>query len=177
MKELINIFGSKAKVNEILFLLKDLKPVVRQGFYPDELNKVRQFCEKNNLFLELSPYKIILDKNSYSDHGKKVPRNHPQGLFFAYISKSQKQALLANLYETRGDHYNLGLALGYPECCCRFYQKQFLKGNLAPEHSTYHKLIDIRKRKTDSSIISHFPCSPNCRESIKLAQKSVKLLE
>ncbi len=170
-----DIFGSKTKVNEILFLLKDLKPVVRQGFYSHELEKVKEFCQKNNLFLELSPYKIIMEGENYSDQGKKVDKNHPQGMFFVYISKNQKSALLANLYETKGDHYNLGLALGYPECCCKFYQEQFEKGNLAPEFNNYNDLINIKNRKTDQAIISHFPCSSNCQKSIELAQKFKQL--
>ncbi|MCK4589427.1 MAG: DUF483 domain-containing protein [Nanoarchaeota archaeon] len=169
MKDLIQTFGSKTKVREILYLLKDLKPVVRQGFYPHELEKVKQFCEKNNLFLELSPYKILMEGSNYSDKGTRMSKDHSQGMFFVYISKNQKQALLANLHETKQDHYNLGLALGYPECCAKFYQEQFKKGNLAPEHQNYHPLIDIRKRKTDQAIISHFPCSPNCQKSIQLA--------
>lgn len=168
---MLDIFGSQTKVNEILFVLKGLKPVARQGFYPEELEKVKEFCRKNNLFIELSPYKILLDKEKYSDHGKKVPRDYPQGLFFAYISKDQEKALLANLYETRQDHYRLGLILGYPECCVRFYCAEFENNNIAPEHNNYHELIDIRKRKTDQSLISHFPCSPNCQESIELANK------
>jgi hypothetical protein len=171
MNELIAVFGSQNKAREILYLLKDSKPVVRQGFYPKELSKVNQFCQENQLFLELSPYKILLDKENYSDHGKKVPKDHPQGMFFAYISKNQKQALLANLYETQGDHRQLGLTLGYPACCVRFYHEQFQKNNLAPEHQNYHPLIDIRKRKTDQALISHFPCEPNCKASIELAQK------
>lgn len=166
-----SIFGSKAKANEILLVLNDLKPVARQGFYPDELTKVKEFCQQNNLFIELSPYKILLDKQNYSDKGTKVPIEHPEGLFFTYISKDHQKALLANLYETKGDHRQLGLALGYPACCVKFYHEQFQKGNLAPEHEHYHELINIKKRKTDSSIISHFPCKPNCQASIELAEK------
>ena len=172
---MIDIFGSQNKVNEILFLLKDLKPVVRQGFYPHELEKVKDFCQKNNLFCELSPYKILLDSKNYSDHGQKVPRDHPEGLFFVYISKDQEKALLANLYETRQDHYRLGLILGYPECCVQFYCAEFENNNIAPEHNTYNELIDIRKRKTDEALISHFPCKPDCPESLKLAQKYLEI--
>lgn len=173
---MLDIFKSKTKVNEILFLLKDLKPVVRQGFYPEELEKVKDFCFKNDLFIEISPYKILMQGDNFSDKGTKVDKNHPEGMFFAYISKDHQKALLANLYEAQGDHRQLGLALGYPACCIKFYHEQFQKGNVAPEHNNYHELIDIRKRTQDSSIISHFPCSPNCPKSIELAKAFCKLL-
>jgi hypothetical protein len=166
-----NIFGSKAKAREVELLLRDLKPVVRQGFYPSELEKIKEFCQKNNLFLEVSPYKVIMEGEGYSDKGKKVSKDDPKGMFFVYISKNQEKALLANLYETRGDHYNLGLALGYPECCVKFYCEEFEKGNVAPELESYNPLIDFRKRKDDACVISHFPCSPDCKESVKLAEK------
>lgn len=170
MIQMQDIFGSKTKVNEIKLLLNDLKPVVRQGFYPEELEKVKQFCLQNNLFIELSPYKILMQGDNFSDKGTKVDINHPKGMFFAYISKDHQKALLANLHETKGDHRKLGLILGYPACCVRFYHEQFQKGNLAPEFNNYHELIDIRKRKTDNAIISHFPCKPDCQESIELAK-------
>ena len=112
-----------------------------------------------------------MEGDNYSDKGTKVDRNHPNGIFFAYISKDHQKALLANLYETQGDHRKLGLILGYPACCVRFYHEQFIKGNLAPEHSNYHPSIDIRKRSQDKAIIHHFPCQENCPESIKLALK------
>lgn len=170
------IFSSQNKAREIQYLLADLKPVVRQGFYPSELEKIKEFCLKNNLFIELSPYKILMEGGNYSDKAVKVPPENPQGMFFVYISKDHQKALLANLYETQQDHRQLGLILGYPACCVKFYHEQFQKGNLAPEHQTYHELIDIRKRKTDQSIISHFPCKPGCQESIELAIKFKQLV-
>ena len=167
---MIDIFGSKTKVNEILLVLKDLKPVTRQGFYPEELEKVKNFCLQNNLFIEISPYKILMEGKNFSDKGTKVDKNHPEGMFFVYISKDHQKALLANLYEAQGDHRQLGLILGYPACCVKFYYEQFQKGNLAPEHNHYNDLIDIRKRTQDSSLISHFPCEPDCQASIELAK-------
>ena len=113
---MLDIFGSQTKVNEILLVLKDLKPVARQGFYPEELQKVKDFCFKNDLFIEISPYKILMEGDSYSDKGTKVDKNNPKGIFFAYISKDHQKALLANLYEAQGDHRKLGLILGYPTC-------------------------------------------------------------
>ena len=56
----MNIFGSKTKSEEILYLLHDLKEVVRQGYYEEELEPVENFCKENNLFLVRSRFKIQL---------------------------------------------------------------------------------------------------------------------
>jgi len=53
-------FGSKTKAQEIVLLLNDAKQVVRQGFYPHELEKVEKFCGENNIYLIKSKFKVIL---------------------------------------------------------------------------------------------------------------------
>ena len=52
LDKLIEIFGSRTKALEILYLFKDLKPVVRHGFYDNELAKVVECCNKNKLAVE-----------------------------------------------------------------------------------------------------------------------------
>ena len=48
IKNLALTFGSETKAQEMVFLLKDIKEVVRQGFYEEELKKVEKYCEKEN---------------------------------------------------------------------------------------------------------------------------------
>ena len=51
IKNLALTFGSETKAQEMVFLLKDIKEVVRQGFYEEELKKVEKYCEKEKLFV------------------------------------------------------------------------------------------------------------------------------
>ncbi len=125
LNNLIQIFGTKTKALEILYLLEGLKPVVRQGFYETELAKIEEFCKENGLSLEKSPYKVvILDAadGQYSNKGIKVKTDDErQGMLFIYISKDQTKAELASKYESEGNDKELGLLLGYPLCCIDFF--------------------------------------------------------
>ena len=80
------IFGSKTKSLEIIYLMHGIKPVVRQGFYDYEIWKVKEFCKKNNLYYEVAPYKVILaDGGKYSNKGIKARVDDPRGgMFFMY---------------------------------------------------------------------------------------------
>ena len=99
---LVQMFGSRIKALEILALLDDVKPVVRHGFYSHELAAVEGFCNEHGLFLEKSPYTVVVtDGDSFSNEGKVSA--DPNGMLFVYISKDQEKALLACLAEARQD--------------------------------------------------------------------------
>lgn len=66
-----------------------------------------------------------------------------------------------------------GRLLGYPECCIKFHLAQ--KGDVDPlrtyrrSHGRFHYLLN--NIAGDVRLVSHFPCSYNCGESVKLARK------
>jgi len=187
--KLMKVFGTKTKALEILFLLKDLKPVVRQGFYETELSKVKEFCKNNNLAIETSAYKVVLaEKQGYSNKGFKVKIEDPRkGMFFAYISKDTQKAAMAEVSEYKNDHRGLGLLLGYPECCVDFFIKHeperrkldndyiisVLKNSKGVRYPYFN---NICKRNQDIVLLSHFPHSFNCEKSIELAKKRLRLV-
>ena len=178
IEQLKEVFGSRTKALEVLYLLKDLKPVVRQGFYPTELEKVEKFCQKNKLFMEKSSYKVLLeDKEMFTNKGKIVTPEHPRGMFLLYMSKDHFKALWTCLHETRQDHYNTGLMLGYPECCVKFFVEEFKKGNHNPVHRPNNPWTNMFLRDKDIVLLNHFPCSSKCEKSIDLAKKNLELIE
>ena len=95
LQQLEKTFGSQTKAQEILLLLEGEKEVVRQGFYPEELPEVEKFCRENELFLIKSKFKIILEEEGYSNKGTRVEETHSQGMYFIYISKSEKKSAYA----------------------------------------------------------------------------------
>lgn len=176
--QLEKIFGSKTKAQEILLLLEDAKGVVRQGFYPRELVEIENFCREKNLFLIKSKFKIILDdKCSYSNKGTRIDENSPEGMHFVYISKSENKSLIASYYELVGDDHNLGLVLGYPECCVKFFCQNFNQDRTNLELKPNNLWTNLTKRKNDSVLLSHFPCNSECNESVKLAKRNFKILK
>jgi hypothetical protein len=178
IEQLRDTFNSRTKALEVLYLLKDLKPVVRHGFYQHELDKVKKFCERNKLAMEISPYKVILEgKQMFSNKGRIVDTTNKQGMFLVYISKDQMKALWANLYETRQDHLNTGLALGYPQCCAGFFVEQFNDKNVNPVHKPTNPWTNLTKRDDDICLLSHFPCSSECEPSKVIAIQSLELIK
>ena len=189
IEELTKIFGSKTKALEILYLMHGLKPVVRQGFYETELEKIRLFCQKNNLALETSPYKVVLsERQGYSNKGFKAKIEDPRsGMLFVYISKDPQKAAMADAFEYKNDTRGLGLILGYPECCVDFFIKnEPVRSKLDNDYITctlqnsegtkFPYFTNISKRQQDITLLNHFPHSFNCQRSITMAKKHMQLL-
>lgn len=178
IKQLSLIFGSKTKAQEMILLLQDAKEVVRQGFYEQELPRVEQFCEKNKLYLVKSRFKVLFaDEEVYSNKGLRIPeQDKRQGVYFVYISQDEQKAWLASYYELMQNHKDLGLVLGYPECCVTFFCENFKENKTNLELKTTNPYTNLTKREQDVVILSHFPCRSECPESIKLGEKYLQAL-
>ena len=183
---LVNIFGSFAKALEIVCLLEDTKPVVRQGFYENELPRIKRFCGANNLSIQTSPYKVVIvdaKEGEYSNKGVKAKLNDERkGMIFAYISKDEENAVLANYHELKNNHAQLGNILGYPKCCVEFFAKNQPERSAADndyivpmltntDGNSFPFYNNILLRNQDISLLSHFPCSLNCSASAELGKK------
>ncbi len=177
-RQLSILFGSKTKAQEIVLLLQNAKEVVRQGFFDSELPRVEQFCQKNNLYLVKSTYKVLFaDEGVYSNKGIRIPEDDPRpGMYFVYVSKEEQKAWLASYYELVQNHKDLGLVLGYPKCCVDFFCKNFNSRNVNLEKPSKNPHTNLSKRDQDLVILSHFPCNPECPESIKLGEKYVQTI-
>ena len=172
--ELKNIFGSFQKAQEIFLLLADEKKVVRQGFYENETGKIIEFCKKHRIYLVKSRFKIILTdaEKGFSNIGIKTKEDDERnGMIFLYLSKDEKSAYLASYYEIMNDSGNLGRILEYPECCIDFFLKNWSKENSNPEHEPTNPYTNITRRNDDLVLISHFPCSSECKKSIALGKR------
>ncbi len=200
------IFGSKTKAQELLFLLQDVKEIVRQGFYESELPAVETFCQEHNLYCIKSKFKVLFaDEEKYSNKGFRIPETDSRpGMYFVYISKDEQKAWLAAYYELMNSDKELGLLLGYPSCCvdffCRNFNKRdpgFNKNNASfnKNNTNFNKngagfnknntnlqlppknlFTNLTKREQDLVLISHFPCSSDCPKSIELAKKHLQVI-
>ena len=178
IKKLSLIFGSKAKAQEMIFLLADVKKVVRHGFYEEELPKVEKFCREGNLHYVKSKFKVLLaDDTSYSNKGIRVKdTDKRRGMYFVYISKDEQKAWLASYYELMNNEADLGRELGYPNCCIDFFCKRFSEANPNLQLRPTNAFTNITKRDKDHVIISHFPCSSDCPASIEIGKKYLDVL-
>ncbi len=177
-KSLSLTFGSRTKAQEIILLLNGGKKVVRQGFYPGELEKVQKFCAENKLCLVKSKFKVLLaDENAYTNKGIRVPETDDrEGMHFCYLSQDEQKAWLASYYELIQNDYELGVLLGYPKCCVEFFCKRFSENNPNLQLKPANAFTNLTKRKQDMVILSHFPCHSECSESIALGRKWLDIL-
>jgi hypothetical protein len=178
IKKLSLIFGSKTKAQEIILLRNDAKEVVRQGFYDHELPSVERYCKGNNLHLIKSKFKVMLaDENIFSNKGIRIPENDKRpGMYLTYISKDEQKAWLAAYYELMQNDKDLGLVLGYPQCCVDFFCINFNSENTNPQVESNNPYTNISKREQDCVLISHFPCNENCSETVEIAKNNLSLL-
>ena len=182
------VFQTKIKSLEIFLLLNNLKPVVRHGFYNNELKKVEEFCKKNNLFLVKSKFKVNLaENNNFSNKGLQASLTDPNAMSFVYISKDELSANKAAYFEITQDHFSLGLVLGYPKCCSFFFQQQYpIRSKLDNDYElpvlknstgdSFPFQNNIFLRHKDYCLLSHFPCNLNCEKSIELGNNYIDIL-
>ncbi len=179
IKSLSPIFGSKTKAQEIVLLLHEVKAVVRQGFYDEELPKIEKFCREYNIHLVKSTFKVLLaDETNYSNKGLRIPEEDKRrGMYFVYFSKEEEKAWLAAYYELVNNTKDLGLLLGYPPCCVEFFHRHFTENNVNLELKPTNPYTNLSKREQDAVLISHFPCTSDCEQSITLGEEYLKVLK
>lgn len=187
--QLQKIFHSITKSLEILYVMEEAKPCARILVFEGELDKTIDFLNNNKLNYAVSGFKVIKQNTQsefYSDKSIKIQKNDDRkGYFFAYISKTKSLAEKAKFLEEANNHKELGLMLGYPECCCKFFEKNFdgkntdltlkiLENSSGFEFSFY---TNIAARHFDVALLSHFPHSFECKPSIEIAKTNLKILQ
>ena len=189
IQQLQQIFHSIIKSLEALYVIEGVKPCARILVFEDELKKIRDFLNKNRLYASVSDFKVIkqnLQSEFYSDKSVKIPKDSAQkGYFFVYLAKNTETAEKAKLMEEKGNHRELGLILGYPECCCDFFVSNFNEKSTdltlkALENSNGYEFqfySNIAARHFDVSLLSHFPHSFECGQSIEIAKNNLKAID
>ena len=189
LQELNNELNSIIKSLDIVYVKEGLKPVSR--IIIDNPGRITKILETNNLAFAMSDFKVVklIDKTrNFSDKAIKVDANDKRpGEYFMYISRNQDQANEAKEFEANDDDYNLGLILGYPSCCSKFFAKNKEEASnknfdLVPftfNNSSGHTFPwknNYCLRVFDISLISHFPCSFNCEKTKTIAGQNLELL-
>ena len=189
LQNLKTIFKSNIKSLEILYVLENIKPCARILVYEDKLSNILDFLKSNDLGFSVSNFKLkkIFNENSfYSDKSVKIEKDSlEKGYFFVYISRIKELAEKAKAYEENNMHFELGMVLGYPKCCCEFFKKNFNENNADLTLETLRNsegfefpfYTNIAARHFDISLLSHFPCSFNCKFSIDMGIENLNLIK
>lgn len=187
--QLQQFFHSIIKSLEVLYVIEGSKPCARIMVFEDELGKVIDFLNKNNINNAVSDFKVLkqaAQNEFYSDKSIKILKGDARkGYFFVYLSKSKETAEKAKLSEEKNNHIGLGLLLGYPECCCEFFEKNFNEKSTDLTLNTLENsngfefpfYTNIAARHFDVSLLSHFPHSFKCRPSANIAKNNLKIIQ
>ena len=187
--QLQQIFHSITKSLEVLYVIEESKPCARILVFEDELNKVINFLASQKIYNFVSDFKVLkhnIQSEFYSDKSMKIQKNAlEKGHFFVYLSKDKEIVEKAKLMEENNAHKELGSLLGYPECCCEFFEKNF-SDNITDltlailENSDGYEFpfyTNIAARHFDISLLSHFPHSFECKPSIEIAKNNLRILQ
>ncbi|HLC95846.1 MAG TPA: hypothetical protein VJH97_00810 [Candidatus Nanoarchaeia archaeon] len=188
LNELQEHFNSMLKCLDVLYVLEGIKPAARILVEEDEKVYIEEYLSSIGLQHQYADFKVKkLDEGQYSDKGERLPGDQP-GKSVMYIAKESLHAEKAKAYEQQEEHIKLGLALGYPRCCCEFFAKQAgmqekrfndytLPGLAASRGFIFPFYLNYAARHFDISLLSHFPCSFNCPESMKIAKTNLEVIE
>lgn len=157
-----NFFPLSFKVDLILFLL-GLKPGLRSKLIKSGINFIsfQQWCSQSRYFFEIDSEEFIyIAKNNY------------------LLIKLKKWD---HCYQPHEEH--LGKLLGYPSCCCKKIAEigemnidAFEAAFVRQPFSGAFQLINPLGYREGTAFISHVPCSSNCLQSLKQAEKLANFL-
>ena len=172
---------------ELLYLTQGVKPLVRLKLKNKQLDYIKLFCKNRSLSYNMSDYKVIENvdnsKAGFSNQLTHIPLSSDNGDFLIFISKDPaiKNISFSNISDDK-----LGQLLGYPECCINFfnrnkslarkYNMDYVPLILKNEQMQAPYLINNIIRYFGYSLISHFPCTYHCENSIKIARKNLEIL-
>ncbi|MBT5022723.1 DUF483 domain-containing protein [Candidatus Woesearchaeota archaeon] len=178
------LLNSNLSVLDILYVLNDLKPCCRITLSQDKLILLKNFCDKNKLELGLSDYKVVpVSNRNFSESYKRVPLNfeiNTKGSFHVYISKDQEIIEKAKQFQNEKNSSAFGKLLGYPSCCCNFFSNNESEARLSNMDFTFFYSLsnqffnfynNYSLRSFDISLLSHFPCSLDCPNSLRIAKE------
>lgn len=186
-------FGNNTRSLEILYLINGIKKAVRLDANEIELEKISDFCNKENMHLEVSDFKVIkaIDKGkgNYANIVKRVPLNYSiNGLYHVYISKDTSKSKFLKMVENKNDDEAVGRVLGYPKCCIDFFirnrekQQKIQNDYILPALSnsdgfkfTFYN--NYAARYFDVTLLSHFPHSFHCEDSVKIAKNNLECIK
>ncbi|MEW6074767.1 MAG: DUF483 domain-containing protein [Candidatus Omnitrophota bacterium] len=176
---------------EYLALKHGIKPTQRSIIDHRQFKRIKEMYEKNGIYITHSDYKIKRTKTMlrpaslYSHDGQiilyasKLPK-------LAEALKEQEVKRIKGMYLSGKKFFSvvdetIGHLLGYPQCCINFFKKNtnFPSSKLiisayentkhAP--SFYLNNLHAYPGSRFGALISHFPCSYDCNESKRYAQK------
>lgn len=184
------IFG-KYTFSEFFAVKESIKPLMRTFVGRDQYHILKQICGDADLFLKKSHKQIKFKKSGQRPWSWVSCSGEGHAQFIVYISRDALLLEKAAMLEKKGDLkslHELGLLFGYPRCCVDFFYNvsNSLKKTPTPidtlkntkmQFSFYVNNVYLESNfEQRPRLLSHIPCSYNCKPSIRYTQELLKLL-
>ena len=193
LAEISNILGPIPAKESLLAALG--YKTSRLGVHPNLFHEIIKIFDNYNVQYVIGNfrYTYILDigKGGWSNRfGSETHINdvNSNGDYFLYIADNLKKAKAAREKEEAEKEFEFGENLGIPPCCAQFYvdhadeafkkQNDFVlfvleKTNSNPPYNYWNNYI---AQYFGYSLLSFFPCSFDCKESIKVSKQIFNIL-
>lgn len=170
---------------EFCNLILRKKRLVRTSVEKSNENHFLKEIDKLNLKFVTTPERLMNVK-------KKVWFNSGRSMNYVYISKDEniakKGASLEMDLITTESLIQIGELFGYPSCCVESLNIHLFSQNIFPYPLLIYKKTtehDYRLNnlfhecliKPNFTLISHFPCTYICKESIKIAENNIRIVD
>ena len=190
IKKLYSFDGITNQIkSDILDVYSSIRPSARILFYYNQnIKDFLEFITSNEIKISVSKGYILQKKNNgnYVDYfANQNLKEKPEleKLFALYISLDENLANDCRTKDESKDDNLFGIALGYPKCCVSFVEKKgkpptvvesFIKDQV---NNMYNPYTWLPSMINDSNLITHFPCSLNCKASEKMAIKRWQIIK
>ncbi len=171
-------------------LFAGIKPVLKTIITINMYEPLKQICDCNGLYIRKSDFKVVIDP--MRDMFFRIPfSDNRSDRIMVYVSKSKDMAEEVCSSELNGNTESIGRLLGYPKCCVNHYMAMTKKFEETKNAIYQDRILQTYlNTKGDASfylnnlhhkemfyLVSHFPCSYNCKYSVALAKKTLNILE
>jgi len=199
-REFVEIKGDSHQLGMYMALVLGLKPLMDDRIFIEKLAEFKKICKKYKIHVRESiiflrvpkakiPKYVIGKENLSTTSGFGFPVNSAkQGMVHVFLSKNKNilkkamwyPAIIKNrvIFPPLADQFKYGYALGYPDCCIKYFKKY----NDWEKYNYLHRAYENTKGKasflcnpflkeTGYSYIYHMPCSYACKKTMKQVQK------
>ena len=179
----------EAELKSVVNDYRDVSTLYLNQDYDNQLNRLADFG------LIFQPLMRVKSFDGFG-HKHEISENIDENTsVYGVISKNVSSLKKFKEFFSEGDDFNVGLMLGYPECCCRSYSDYTRRGIIDPVCEIAESTplttsksqnvlnvdqiswkLQIHLRYFGLKIIPFFPCSFVCDEAISKAEEWHKIL-
>jgi len=199
-REFVEIKGNSLQLGMYMALVLGIKPLMDDWVPVGKLRQFKKICKEyglkcrediifDNIAKDKLPANVLAAEYLTTTSAYGFPLgSRKSGDVHLFISKDE--AILRKgmwypvvikdrvMFQPRIDTLKYGYALGYPECCIKFFRKY---NNWLKYSYLYQAYLNTKGppsffcnpflKDTSFSYIYHMPCSYSCRQTIKLASR------